>query len=122
MLTNPYILLALVIGWGASVAGAFFYGQGVGKDSEIATQAREEKVRVIATEAAASAAAHAISKIEVKHATIRQTLEREVVEKPVFRDCRSGRGAVELFNSTVPPNALDANGLGIVPPADAASR
>lgn len=114
---NPYFLLASVIAWAASVGGAFFYGQGIGKDSEIATQSREDKVAVIATEAAASAAAYAISKLEIKHATIRQTLQREVIEKPVFRDCRSGADAARMLNDTIgAPAAASAASGGQLPP------
>jgi len=98
---NLYVILAMVIAWGASVAGAFFYGEGVGKDSEIATQAREDKVARAAREAATEAIAKAIPLITVKNTTIRQTLEKEVHEKPVFVDCRSGDTAVRMLNDTV---------------------
>lgn len=108
---NPYILLALVVSWGASVAGAFFYGQGVGADSEIAAQARENKVAVIATEAAASAVAHSLSKIQVKNVTVRQQLETRVHESTVYRDCKLTPDVVRMLN----------DGPAIAPPASAAS-
>ena len=108
---NPYFLLAGVIAWAVSVAGAFFYGQGVGKDSEIATQAREDKVAVIATEAAASAVAHSLSKMQVKNVTIRQQLETQVRENTVYRDCKLDPAIQRLLNSSP----------GIAPAASAAS-
>jgi hypothetical protein len=95
---NPYVLLALVVGWGASVAGAGYWAYGAGQNKCIAEQARDAAVAQIASEAAAEA----ISKIEVKHTTVRQTLEKEIHERTVFRDCRSGPDAVRLFNSAIP--------------------
>lgn len=97
---NPYAALALVLAWGASVAGAAHWAYGAGKDSELATQAREERAVQVATDAAAQAAAQAIAKIEVKHVTVRSALEREIQTREVFRDCRSGADAVRLLNTT----------------------
>lgn len=108
---NPYFLLAGVIAWAASVAGAFFYGQGIGRDSEIATQAREDKVAVIAREAAASAVADSISKMQVKNVTIRQQLETQVRENTIYRDCKLDPAIQRLLNSSP----------GIAPAASAAS-
>lgn len=119
---NPYILLALVVAWGASVAGAFFYGQGVGKDSEIATQAREDKVRSIATEAAASAAAHAISQIQVKHTTIRQQATTEIRRDPIYVDCNHPDAVRRLLDAALTNGgaASAPSGGGKLSGADAA--
>ena len=111
---NPYLLLAGVIAWAASVAGAFFYGQGVGKDSEIATQAREDKVAVIASEAAASAAARAISKLEVKHVTIRQKADTVIREVPAYRDCVNDQRVLDSINQA---RGYEPAGSGVVPSA-----
>lgn len=119
---NPWALLAVLVAWVASVVGAFFYGEGIGRDMEVAIQAREDKVVAVATEAAASAAAHAISKLTVRHTTVTNKLETEIREKPIYRDCRSGAAAVELFNSTLPPDTLDPAGRGFLPPENAAPR
>jgi len=50
-------------------------------------------------QAAQAGAAEAIAKLEVKNVTIRQAVQREVVTKEVFRDCRSGPIALGLLNS-----------------------
>ena len=116
---------ALVAGllWVASIAAAGWWAYGAGKDSELAIQAREDRTAVIATESAASAAAAAINKIEVKHVTVRQQLEREVIDRPVYRDCRSGPDAVSLFNSAIPASATEPGpGGGELPATDAAGR
>jgi hypothetical protein len=96
---NPWLLLALVIGWGASVAGAGFWAYGAGQNKCEAEAARDEHVAQVASAAAAASAAEAISKIEIKTTTIRQATERIVRENTVFRDCRSGPDAVRLLNS-----------------------
>ncbi len=97
---NPYALLAGLGIWAASVLGAGWWAYGAGKDSEIATQAREDRAAAVATEAATSAAATAISKIEVKNVQIRQPLETIIRTEKVFQDCRSGPNAVRLLNAT----------------------
>jgi hypothetical protein len=111
---NPYFILGAVIVWAASVAGAFFYGQGVGKDSEIATQAREDKVAILASEAAASAAAKAISKLEVKHAVIRQKADTIIREVPVYRDCLNDDRVLDAINQA---RGYEPAGSGVVPSA-----
>jgi hypothetical protein len=111
---NLYTTLAMVIAWGASVAGAFFYGEGVGKDSEIATQAREDKVALVASAAAASAAANAISKLEVKHAVIRQKADTIIREVPVYRDCLNDNRVLDAINQA---RGFEPAGSSVVPSA-----
>lgn len=119
---NPYALLGAGVLWVASLATAGWWCYGAGQDAEIATQAREDKAAAIATQAAASAAATAISKIEVKNVQIRQPLETIVRTEQVFRECRSGPDAVRLLNSTagIVPGATSAPGGGELPAAGAA--
>lgn len=115
---NPYAILGLVVAWGASVGGAFFYGQGVGADHVTAKQAAVDQSVKETREAAQQGAADAIAKITVKNVTINRKLETEVREKPVFRDCRSGPDSVRLYNSAIPGYAEPAGG-GVVPTANA---
>lgn len=116
---NPYLLLAGVLAFAAATGAAYFQGRSDGRDKCVAESVRDEQVAQIASAAAADAAASAISRIEVKHATVRQTLEREIVEKPVFRDCRSGMDAVRLFNTTIDSAAAaSAAGSGELPTSD----
>ena len=111
---NLTVILICVVLWGASAAGAFFYGQRVGADHEIAASARDDKIATEANEAAARAVASAVARIDVKQVTIRQELEREVHEKVVFRDCHSGDNAVRMLNS-LPAVAPSAAGSGELP-------
>ena len=111
---------------GLAVAAAAWFGScwwayGAGQASEQATQYREAKAAESATQAAAQAAAEAISKIEVRNVTITKALQREVFEREVFRDCRSGPDAVRLLNATpgIDP-AASAPGGGELPAPGAA--
>jgi len=97
---NLSIALGGVILWGASLVGVYFYGVDVGADREVAVQARDDRLATKANDAAASAVASALARIEVKNVTIQQKLEREIHTREVFRDCRSGDAAVQLFNAT----------------------
>lgn len=120
---NPYFMLGGFVAFLVSVGGAYYQGRVDGGDKCIAEQARDERVTIIASEAAASAAADAISKIKVKHTTVRQELEREIVNHEVFRECHSGPDAVRMFNAAIPGYAAaSAADSGVVPTSDASGR
>jgi hypothetical protein len=97
---NPYTLIAIAGAWAVSLAGASYWAYGAGQDKEIAAPARESKASVQAAEIAARVSAEAISKIEVRNVHVRQALEREVITRDIYRDCRTGPLARELLNST----------------------
>jgi hypothetical protein len=98
--------------------GGFFYGQHTGKALCEAAVARDERVARLAGEAAQTAAAKAISEIEVKNVTQRQVIQREIVEKPVYRDCRHSPDGLRAVNDALAvPGSPSAGG---VPGADSA--
>jgi hypothetical protein len=110
---SPYTLLFVAGAWAVSLAGASYWAYGAGQDKEIAAQARESKASVQAAEIAARVSAEAISKIEVRNVHVRQALEREVITRDIYRDCRTGPSAVQLLNSTpgiAQPAAQPASG------------
>lgn len=118
-----YATLAGALALVAITGGAYWAGHAAGTDAQAARQQRDTDLVAQAGEAAASAAAAAINKIEVKHVTVTQALQREVVDRPVYRDCRSGPDAVGMFNSTIPAaGAEPAPGGGQLPAQDAAAR
>lgn len=118
---SPYAYLGAGALWVASVASVGWFSYGAGKDAELATRAREDQVAKKAADAAANAAAAAISKIEVRNVTVNKALEREVFTKEVFRDCRSGDAAVRLLNATAGiAAAASAPGGGELPAAGGA--
>lgn len=51
--------------------------------------------------AAQTAASQAIAKIEVKHVTIRQNLEKELTHDVVYRDCVASPRVLELTNQAL---------------------
>jgi hypothetical protein len=110
LIFNPWVWLAAILVIGGSNAATAFYTWGAAKDDCIAEEARDVAVAQIASEEAAKA----IAKIEVKNTTIRQTLETQVREKTVFRDCRSGPDPVRLLNTTEGV-AQPASGPGKLP-------
>lgn len=118
---NPYTLLGGVLLWVASIAAAGWWSYGAGRDSEIASQAREDRTAAVATEAAASAAAHAISQIKVQHRTVTQEVQREVLERPVYRDCVHSPDQLQRINAALTGSRPEPAGGGLVPPAGAAS-
>lgn len=98
---NPYLILVVVLGWGASVGGAFFYGQGVGSDGEIAKQASIDNAIQETRKAAQEGAANAIAKIKITNTTVRGKTETIVRENTVYRDCRHDPVGLSLINEAL---------------------
>lgn len=98
---SPWALAVAVVTWAGSMVAAGLWAYGAGQDHEIAAQSREDAAGRRAAEIAADVSARAIGKLEIKHVTIRQDLEREVQTREIYRDCRSGPDAVRMLNATV---------------------
>lgn len=111
------VIMALV--WAASVGGAFIYGMRVGGDRELATQAREERASVAAAKVAADTAAIAIANIKVKHVQITQPIQREVLDRPVYRECKHSDEQLRNINEALAPGSVPA-GSGLLPAVDPA--
>lgn len=119
---NPYVLLAVVLAWGGSVGGAFFYGESVGRNGEIAGQAKITKAVEDTRAAAQLGAADAIAQIKVTNTTVRGKTETIVRENVVYRDCRHPPDSVRVINSALAGTAAEPAGGGVVPGPDAARR
>lgn len=61
----------------------------------------ERNTAAEAERAALSAVAEELAKLEVKHVTIRQEVQREVIEKPVYRDCKHDSDGLRLINEAI---------------------
>lgn len=105
---NPYIALVAI----AALIGAYFFGRHDGKEIEIAKQAKAEEIVKQSREAMQQAAAEAIAQITVKHQTIRAEVQREVVEKPVYRDCRADDSILHSLNAA---KGIEPAGSGKLP-------
>lgn len=119
---NPWAIVGVLLAWAGSLAGVGWWMYGAGQDHCEAATARDDRVAQVAYDSAASAAASAIAKIEVKNTTIKQTLQKEVYERQVFRDCRSGPDAVRLLNATAgasQASAGAASGVAVPGPGPA---
>jgi dihydrodipicolinate reductase len=92
---GPYSILAGVAVW----AGTLFAAYKIGQDVEYAAQAREDAAVAIASNAAASAAAHAISKLEVQRVEITSKAQTVVREVPVYVDCKHPAGMLDNINA-----------------------
>lgn len=96
------LLAAMGSGWG---------GFSLGVDHERASQIDKRELVAEAVDAANNTAAEAIAKLIPKNTTIRQTLEKEVRENTVYRDCVSTPDSVRAFNSALETEPNPAGGL-----------
>lgn len=118
MIYNPQALLVGVLSVLLMTGGAYVKGRIDGKAIERADQAEVVAAIASAKEQAQKGAAEAISRIEVKNTTIRQTLEREIRETPVYRDCRHTPDGLQSINAALSGRAEPA-GHRVVPKLDA---
>lgn len=107
---NVTAILAVVVLWGASVAGSFFYGQGIGKDGEIANQAKLDKAITDTREAARLGAADEIAKIKVRNTTVQGKVETIIRDNPVYRDCVHDAVGLRVINEALTGKSGPASG------------
>lgn len=108
---NPYALLAAGLLFAGIVAGSSWKAYELGQASIIASQAEAEKARQETRDLAMQSAASAIAAIEVKNVTVRQQLEREIVEKPVFRECAADDRVFDLVNEAITGTVSASSGI-----------
>ena len=113
---NPSVILLLLAIAGSAVTG--YVGFNLGVDHNKATEADKRQVVQDAVLAGVNAAAKEISKMTPKHTTIRQTLEKEIHENIVYRDCKSSDDILRAFNSGFAPEPADPAGGFKLPPTD----
>lgn len=108
---SPYLVSGAALACVAAYAG----GRYEQHRHELGTQAREAHIAQVAYENAMAATGKAISAIEVQHVTVQQKLIREVVEKPVYREClHSDDGWRLLLDTFTAPEDRPLGG-GVVP-------
>lgn len=101
---NPWILIAAGVVFSGAIGGAYIKGRGDGRAVEIAARVTLEEVARASRDASMQAAAEQIAKIEVKNVTIRQKLETEIREKPVYRDCFTDQRVLDTVNEAITGN------------------
>lgn len=107
------VLVALIVAAGFGFRTGLQVKQGQWDAAVLAGKEAQEKTL--------RAAADRIAQITVKNQTIIQRVERETIEKPVFRDCRSGPDAVRLLNRAA-GHDTDGTDTRDVPPAADSGR
>lgn len=117
---NLTAILVVVIMWGASLGGSFFYGQSVGKDSEIAGQAKISQAIRDTREAAQQGAADAIAANKPINQTIVQKVQREVQTNTVYADCKLPASGVQLANQALTGRPPEPTGGQQLPASGAA--
>lgn len=112
---NLYFILGLVIAWGASVGGSFFYGEGVGKDAEIAGQAKVQQAIQDTREAGQQGAAAAIAALKPVNTTIVQKVNHELQTNTVYRDCKLPPAGLQLANQALTGQQPEPSGSDKLP-------
>ncbi len=112
--------LVVMLFWAGTIAGAFFYGQGIGKDSEVAAQARIGAAILQTRAEAQMGAAEAIAQLKPQYTTIRQETQREIQTNTFYRDCKLPAGGLRIANEALTGQraAVPASGVKL-PEADA---
>lgn len=116
-----YIYLAAALASLGLMVGAYFYGRHDGTSIERAKHLEAHELVSRARDAMIEAAGNKIAEIKVNHQTIRQEVQREVIEKPVFRECRNTPESFRLLNDALTNTARQPAGEGVLPapsPAD----
>jgi hypothetical protein len=101
MLANPWLILGASFAVAGAIGGSYVKGRSDGKAVVIAKQAREDQIRLETLQLAQLATAEEIAKIQVVNRTIYAKATHEIVEKPVYRDCRHDAGALGLLNDAL---------------------
>ena len=93
---NPLAIGGLVL-WAASL----WFTYGAGRDSEIATQAREDAATERATDAALKTAAEVLANIEVNYGPTREKITREIRTDVRYSDCVVGPDGLRALNEAI---------------------
>lgn len=120
MWTNIGLSVALACGLAVAGAGLYLEGKKAGKNEVRAQVASNAEIARDAAETAAQIAADAISKIKVQNRTVYQEVQREVLERAVYRDCVHSPEQLQRINAAITGQPAEPAGRGLVPPADPA--
>lgn len=92
-----------------SLGGCYVWGRHDGAALEAAASLRETAVAERAIAAAQEGAAKEIAKLEIKHVTLQQRIERETREIPVYRDCRHSADGLQQLNAALENRSVPAD-------------
>ena len=118
----PTIWASVALAGGLAIAGGglYFEGKKAGRNEQIAKQATVDQVAEAAAAKVADVVAKSISGIKVQNRTVYQEVQREVLERPVYRDCVHSPDQLRNINAALTGRPAEPAGRGLVPSADAA--
>lgn len=96
-----YKIIGIVAGILIALGLAFGAGYSVKATECENTALLIEKASLQASNRATEASTKAIAKIRTTQTTIKQEVQREIIEKPVYRDCLHDDGVVRNINSAL---------------------
>lgn len=105
LLANPWLILAAVVALGASHTYAYVKGGTARENSIRAEQQRQDELVAKIQQSTAQQ----IAAIEVKHVTVRQQLETQIREKPVYRDCIADQRVLDTVNEAITGHPAPGN-------------
>lgn len=111
-----YAIAAVI--WCVTLVGAFWYGNQVGGDREVAKQVKIDQVVAATREAAQQGAADAIAKNKPYNNYIKGRVETIVRENTVYRDCAHTPDGLRLINEALTGRPV-APGGSVVPRVNA---
>jgi hypothetical protein len=95
---TPYLLIGAIVATLASFGAGYYKGGADAESEHTETQLLIAK----AAEAAQIATATEIAKIQIRHTTIQRKVEREILEKPVYRgSCVHTADGLRLTNQAL---------------------
>ena len=106
MALNPWLILAAVLALGASHTFVYIKGGSAKENAILAEQKRQDELIAKVQQSTADA----IAQIKVKHVTVRQELEKQILERPVYRDCSADDRVLELVNESITGNPAIGSG------------
>ena len=112
--------VALAGGLAAAGGGLYLEGKKSGRNEQIAKQATIDQVADAFERRVADVTAKAISGIKVQNRTVYQEVQREVLERAVYRDCVHSPDQLQRINAALTGQPAEPAGRGLVPPAGAA--
>ncbi len=101
---NPWLILGAIIAWG----GAYAWGRNDGADLVRAEQSRAERLVLKVREEAQLGAAAEIAKLEIKHVTLTQYLQKETRIEPVYLECRHTPDGLRVLNAALTNRPIPA--------------
>lgn len=119
---SPAVVLAVVLAWAVTIAGASWKAYGLGQDNVRAEESRAEKLVYEARELAQQGAAESIAKLAPVNQTIVQRVRREVETNTVYRECKHTPDGLRGVNAALTGQPAEPTGSGKLSGPDAAAK